>query len=843
MFSKRISSFLTAIFMVVCTVAAAQENIVYPQPQQSRFAQQRFDAGRPYRLAGKVPAGAHALLQNFLTINSSATALPIEVLTVDKVTLLQQSGAYQLHLSPQKIEIKIFDDRSFFYAVQTLHQLAQKGSDGRLTLPVVQITDYPDVAYRGTVEGFYGEPWSHQDRIEQLRFYSKLKLNTYLYGPKDDPYHSSPHWRDPYPAEKATQLKELVKEAKKNKVDFVWAIHPGKDIKWNKEDSSAVLHKFELMYGLGVRSFAVFFDDISGAGTDAKKQAGLLNYIQTHFVQTKGDVTPLIMCPTEYNKAWANKKEGTYLDILGEQLHPAIQVMWTGNSVVADNTTEGLEWVNKRIRRPAFVWWNFPVSDYVRDHLLLGAAYGLDSDAAPHLSGFVSNPMDKAEASKPDIFSIANYSWNMKAYDAQKTWQAALQSVMPEAPDAFAIFAEHNSDLGPNGHRYRREESVAVRPLIDSFLKAYRNHQFSRTLSNQIEAEFERMLPVANTIMAKSKNKRLVEQIEPWLLQFDLLARAGVQALQMSNQWQDKNYAASWRHYLQLGALLGSMNTVDKTLNQNPYQPGVETGSLVLTPFVKELYGQTGRLFETGGRLQSGAAAEAQLSTLIYTNTEKLRHQPLRISNELVSISPVLEVVTLQPGEYVGLQLHPGLKPTALHLNLESNSLQKEGRFEASADGQQWNPFAVEEKRGKGTFKDLKEGVRFIRFINHSGKPLSFYLKEMRLNVAPANEGAASVFALDGSIHTMRPFTKDSALRLPLPALLLHQPLTIFLQTNGSPFVITGISAKGKRKVLFRGSADFVQVKKSKNKKWAALEFTTEAAAPLMIYEVVPWGK
>lgn len=62
----------------------------------------------------------------------------------------------------------------------------------------------------------------------------------------------------------ALQLQELVKVANENEVDFVWAIHPGQDIKWNQEDRDLLLAKFEKMYDLGVRSFAVFFDDISG---------------------------------------------------------------------------------------------------------------------------------------------------------------------------------------------------------------------------------------------------------------------------------------------------------------------------------------------------------------------------------------------------------------------------------------------------------------------------------------------------------------------------------------------------------------------------------------------------
>ena len=45
------------------------------------------------------------------------------------------------------------------------------------------------------------------------------------------------------------------------------------------------------MYQLGVRSFAVFFDDISGEGTNPQKQAELLNYIDEKFAQVKPDIT------------------------------------------------------------------------------------------------------------------------------------------------------------------------------------------------------------------------------------------------------------------------------------------------------------------------------------------------------------------------------------------------------------------------------------------------------------------------------------------------------------------------------------------------------------------------
>lgn len=85
----------------------------------------------------------------------------------------------------------------------------------------------------------------------------------------------------------ARQISELVALSKASKVDFVWAVHPGQDIQWNDDDRQALLDKFENMYKLGVRSFAVFFDDISGEGTDPVRQAELLNFLHDRFVAKK----------------------------------------------------------------------------------------------------------------------------------------------------------------------------------------------------------------------------------------------------------------------------------------------------------------------------------------------------------------------------------------------------------------------------------------------------------------------------------------------------------------------------------------------------------------------------
>ena len=132
-----------------------------------------------------------------------------------KDKIMSTPGAYYLHTKRNIVTIATQAQVGEFYARQTLNQLYNNHH-----LPQVEIIDYPHVQYRGVVEGFYGAPWSHANRLDLLSFYGKHKMNTYIYGPKDDPYHSSPYWRKPYPSDQANQIVELLETANENKVDF-----------------------------------------------------------------------------------------------------------------------------------------------------------------------------------------------------------------------------------------------------------------------------------------------------------------------------------------------------------------------------------------------------------------------------------------------------------------------------------------------------------------------------------------------------------------------------------------------------------------------------------------------
>lgn len=100
---------------------------------------------------------------------------------------------YYLKVAADGIVVAGSDDAGTYYGVQTLLQILAQPE-----VMSVEIKDYPACAQRGVIEGFYGNPWSDADRKSQFDFYGKNKLNIYVYGPKDDPYHRT-KWRENYP--------------------------------------------------------------------------------------------------------------------------------------------------------------------------------------------------------------------------------------------------------------------------------------------------------------------------------------------------------------------------------------------------------------------------------------------------------------------------------------------------------------------------------------------------------------------------------------------------------------------------------------------------------------------
>ena len=542
--------------------------VINPQPHQMAVTpNQWINVGTGVNVVDKQKSFADDI--DFVKTNKKGVKLTIDygVKQATKAAVKQVSGAYSLVVNQKGIEIVGYDERGAFYGLQTLHQLL-KSKEGQL--PVVRINDYPDIAYRGVVEGFYGTPWSHQVRMSLIDFYGKNKMNTYLYGPKDDPYHSCPNWRLPYPEKEAANLKELVDACRKARVEFVWAIHPGQDIKWNEEDYNNIIKKFNLMYDMGVRSFAIFFDDISGEGTRSDRQVGLLNRLTDDFVKAKGDVTSLTVCPTDYSRMWAGPGENDQLATYGKTLYPEIKVFWTGDVVCSDLTNDTMDWVNSRIKRPAYYWWNYPVTDYCRHIIMQGPVYGLSNTITEKDAvGVISNPMEHGEASKLALYSTADYTWNVAEYNPIDSWERGLRELVPEATDAYRTFAVHSCDTETG---YRRDESWET--------KTFRLTEWTDKEAEALEKEFGKVENAPALLEASCTNKQLLKELRPWLVELGKLGTRGKKAIQLARIYRtggDK--ALFWEKYVQ--------NLMSKEDRQN-YEAH-KSGTMKLQPFYENM--------------------------------------------------------------------------------------------------------------------------------------------------------------------------------------------------------------------------------------------------------------
>ena len=583
-----------------------------------------------------------------------------------------KAEGYYLEVTPKGAVLAAADEVGLFWAAQTWMAMLSEGK-----MEYCTITDYPDVPYRGVVEGFYGTPWSHQARLSQIAFYARHKMNVYIYGPKDDPWHRD-KWREPYPEAEAKRISELATYARSLGVNFYWAIHPGVDIKWTEQDRDYLVAKLEKMYDLGVRSFAVFFDDIWGEGTRADKQAELLNYVDNNFIQKKHDVAPLIMCPTEYNRAWANDEKG-YLRTLGTQMNQGIEIMWTGNSVVHCIDRESQEWINQRINRKSYIWWNFPVSDFVRDHILLGPAYGNDLDIAETMSGFVSNPMEHAEASKISLYGIADYTWNMPAYDYQADWEKGLREVLPSNYEALRTFALYNKDLGPNGHGFRREEGDELKAIAQQALAGQSSARQALAL------KCEELGIAVDLLLNDDSNPELLRELRPWLLQGKNVAAYGqavVSLAEAATKTQKGTGLRSFENYYQQArSLQKQMYDLENSSVRHALQPGIKVATKVLMPTLNELFAKAVNQYNANNGTDLNPVAEYNPFRLT-SNVQQLALLPVTAKGNDVNVTPALEVINWQAGgemviegdrpiTFAGMDFNLGVPGAAKHFTLE----------------------------------------------------------------------------------------------------------------------------------------------------------------------------
>jgi hypothetical protein len=462
------------------------------------------------------------------------------------------AGGYVLAAERNAVIVAGIDAAGTYYAAQTLRQLLSHG-----IMQAVAIRDWPSMAVRGTIEGFYGPAWTDADIDAQLQFYGASKLNTFVYSAKNDPYLRA-NWQQPYPPAQLADLTQLASTAQAQHVNFVYALSPGLSICYSDPtDLQQLEAKDQQLWNAGVRQFALFFDDIStgfncpgdttqfGSSKNplAAAQAYLINQFVTGFIDTHPGAQELITVPTDY----AGDADSAYRDVWKASLTQDVLVYWTGVGVIpqtitaAQATATAAEFGHKIL-----VWDNYPVNDYQPARLFLGPLTGRSADLSSAVAGFTSNPMQEASASTIPLFTTADYTWNPFRYDGapDAAWSAginqyggraaALNWPGPSAAAALQMFADGNQSTPRIG---TLPEAPGLASLINAFWTAYQADTGGgltpglRLAGAQLATAWGTIAAAPPTIDALLPHQDFVTEASRWLDKFRIEGQAGAIAV------------------------------------------------------------------------------------------------------------------------------------------------------------------------------------------------------------------------------------------------------------------------------------------------------------------------
>ncbi|MDQ0643112.1 beta-N-acetylglucosaminidase domain-containing protein [Microbacterium murale] len=432
---------------------------------------------------------------------------------------------YHVEVRGGRATVRAADARGFRYARVTLDELARL-HDGQV--PDIAIDDAPVLARRGIIEGFYGEPWSHAERLAAVAFAGRLKLNSYVYAPKDDPFHRE-RWREPYPSEDLTRLVDLAEEGAKHGVDVVVALHPaGSMVFADDAEHELLASKARQLLDAGIPDVALLFDDVPPTPVHERDKArfgeddAALGEAHALTIRRFQDAVGshlsdghLLVVPMDY----AGTAASEYRTAFAAGLPDSVLVWWTGaDIVVGEITRQDIDAAAEVFGDRLLLWDNFPVNDFDRGRAFLGPLLGRTTEVAGSvLHGAWSNPMVEYVPGGFGIASFADWAWNPAGYVAARSAKAALQVVAGPRADALAPLVRTLSSWPPSA------------PMDQSLADAADRALESASNAAELRMRLEQWRALADVDTSAEPARSL----EPWLRAAVDMAAAGLIALDL----------------------------------------------------------------------------------------------------------------------------------------------------------------------------------------------------------------------------------------------------------------------------------------------------------------------
>jgi len=295
----------------------------------------------------------------------------------------------------------------------------------------------------GIIEGFYGRPWTIEERIDTISFLAPHGYRFYLYAPKADPFLRR-RWREEHPARVVEELSRVAAHCEDNAIRFGVGLSPFELRDLDDEARDALSLKLELFSRLGARDLGILFDDMRGDLPDlAVGQARIVDWIASRFTGDR-----VIVCPTYYTDDPVldrvfGRRPDRYLETLGDLLDPSIEVFWTGEEVCSREISPAhLDRVSDQLRRRPFLWDNYPVNDGQRmtRFLHLRAFTGRSAANAGRIAAHGVNPALQATLSRIPALSLVDSYMLGERYAYGTAFVRAAENVL--GPELAALLRE-----------------------------------------------------------------------------------------------------------------------------------------------------------------------------------------------------------------------------------------------------------------------------------------------------------------------------------------------------------------------------------------------------------------
>lgn len=599
------------------------------------------------------------------------------------------------------------DTDSAFYGVTTLKHVFNQLEEEK-DIKNFRADDYAEVAHRGFIEGYYGNPWSNEDRAELMKFGGDYKLNQYVFAPKDDPYHNK-KWRDLYPEEELAEIRELAKVGNETKNRYVYALHPfmHNPVRFDNDanyenDLNVIKEKFSQLLENGVRQFAILADDAAapakGASMYVKLLTDLTRWLEEQQKKYPDLKTDLMFCPSDYA---GNGSSAQLREI--NKAEDNVSIVMTGGKIwgevdekFATNFMKNIETPGNEGRAP-FFWINWPCSDNSKKHLIMG---GNDTFLHPgvdpsKIDGIVLNPMQQAEANKSALFAVADYAWNIwdSKEEADENWNDSFKYMdhgTAEETDASLALKEiskHMINQNMDSRVRPLQESVELAPKLTEFKKKYESGASIKEDALDLIEEFTKLQKAAEYYKNNPGNERTRDQIVYWLNCWKDTTDAAIGYLKAAIAIEEGDDEAAWVNYSAGQSAFEKSKTYG--FHYVDHTEYAEVGVQHIVPFIKHM----------GQNLSSTIGSIINPNKVIGTYISNREDSPAGNTNNIFDNNPNTELVYKNPnrvekGTYVGIKYSNPITLNNVEFlmgaNENPNDTMQKAKIQYTVDGKEW---------------------------------------------------------------------------------------------------------------------------------------------------------